>query len=46
MLDSTGAGFAQDLRYAACLIRRQPRFALLVTLTMAVGSGDDAPGSA
>lgn len=31
------AGLAQDLRYALRLIRRQPRFALLVTLTMALG---------
>jgi putative ABC transport system permease protein len=37
MLDSTAADFAQDLRYAVRLIRRQPRFALLVTLTMALG---------
>jgi putative ABC transport system permease protein len=31
------AGLAQDLRYAIRLLRRQPRFALLVSLTMALG---------
>jgi predicted permease len=31
------AGFAQDIRYAARLLHRQPRFTLLASLTMAVG---------
>src|SRR5688572_1321419 len=31
------AGLAQDLRYGIRLLRRQPRFALLVCLTMALG---------
>lgn len=30
-------GLAQDVRYAARLLRRQPRFAFLVVLTMALG---------
>ena len=29
----------QDLRYAARLLRRQPRYALVATLTMALGIG-------
>ena len=33
------AGLAQDVRYAGRLIRRQPRYALLVGLTMALGIG-------
>jgi predicted permease len=33
------ASLAQDTRYAARLIRRQPRFALLVIFTMALGVG-------
>ncbi len=37
MMNWSQAGFAQDLRYAARLLRRQPRFALLVTMTMALG---------
>jgi predicted permease len=32
-------GIAQDFRYACRLIRRQPRFALLVVLTMGLGIG-------
>jgi hypothetical protein len=32
-------GLAQDVRYAARLVRRQPRHALLTILTMAVGIG-------
>src|SRR5881628_3071560 len=31
------AGLTQDIRYSIRLLRRQPRFALLVTLTMALG---------
>ncbi len=31
------AGSLQDLRYSLRLLRRQPRFALLVTMTMALG---------
>jgi predicted permease len=31
------AGLTQDVRYAARLLRRQPRFALLVTMTMSLG---------
>ena len=31
------AGLAQDVRYAVRLLRRQPRFALLVVATMALG---------
>ena len=33
------AGLPQDVRYAGRLIRRQPRYALLVGLTMALGIG-------
>jgi predicted permease len=33
------AGLAQDVRYAGRLLRRQPRYALLVGLTMALGIG-------
>jgi putative ABC transport system permease protein len=33
------AGFAQDARYASRLLWQQPRFALLVILTMAIGIG-------
>ncbi len=33
------AGFAGDLRYAARLLRRQPRHALLTILTLALGIG-------
>jgi putative ABC transport system permease protein len=33
------SGLAQDLKYAMRLIHRQPRFALLVVLTMALGIG-------
>jgi len=36
---SPGAGLLQDSRYAFRLIRRQPRFAALVILTMALGIG-------
>src|SRR5439155_3697652 len=31
------AGLSQDVNYSLRLLRRQPRFALLVTLTMALG---------
>jgi putative ABC transport system permease protein len=31
------AGLAQDIRYAVRLLRRQPRFSILVTSTMALG---------
>ena len=33
------AGIAQDVRYAARLLRRQPRYTLLAALTMAIGIG-------
>ena len=33
------AGLAQDVRYAARLVRRQPRHALITILTMAIGIG-------
>src|SRR6266545_6870670 len=33
------AGLVQDVRYAGRLLRRQPRYALLVGLTMALGIG-------
>jgi hypothetical protein len=33
------AGLAQDVRYAARLLRRQPRHALITILTMAIGIG-------
>ena len=33
------AGVAQDVRYAARLVRRQPRHALITILTMAIGIG-------
>ena len=33
------SGLAQDIRYAGRLLRRQPRYALLVGLTMALGIG-------
>jgi len=33
------AGLTQDVRYAGRLLRRQPRYALLVGLTMALGIG-------
>ena len=33
------AGLVQDVRYAARLLRRQPRHALLTILTMALGIG-------
>lgn len=33
------AGLAQDVRYACRILRRQPRYALLVGLTMALGIG-------
>ena len=33
------AGIAQDVRYAARLVRRQPRHALITILTMAIGIG-------
>jgi len=33
------AGLTQDVRYAGRLLRRQPRYALLVGLTMAIGIG-------
>lgn len=33
------AGLAQDVRYAGRLLRRQPRYALLVGVTMALGIG-------
>jgi predicted permease len=33
------AGLSQDVRYAGRLLRRQPRYALLVGLTMALGIG-------
>jgi putative ABC transport system permease protein len=36
------AGVAQDSRYAFRVLRRQPRFALLVVLTMALGIGSTA----
>ena len=32
-------GLTQDVRYAARVLRRQPRYALLATLTMALGIG-------
>lgn len=34
---SSVAGLAQDIRYATRLLRRQPRYALLASLTMALG---------
>jgi putative ABC transport system permease protein len=33
------SGLAQDIRYGARLLRRQPRYALIVSLTMALGIG-------